>query len=192
MRFLRGILYSGLISLVSYGFDFAPAGVAPSNNSFGSFSIGGVHTTITNAKMQHYKNERSAVLFGLKRGVMFGESQNVLLNAYIDGRAGSEHKNGLYGISFGAQVGYRLFNGRIIALVGGGLEMNNLAMPQSSEQYNIYGGTARVELFFDIAQGYGISVGYMRGFREKSKKIHAQRFESESIMITLSFYDFSI
>ena len=93
----------------------------------------------------------------------------------------------------GGQLGYRLFNGRIIILLGGGFEMSNLAMPHiPKEQYNIYGGLARAELFIDIAQGYGLSVGYTRGFNEKSKKLKGESFDTQGIMLTISFYDFSI
>lgn len=171
--------------------DFSPAPVYENNSTFGSVSIGGVAYNVKNK--QDYDNTRGAVLFGLKRGFLFGSSKKVLLNAWLEGSAGAENKNGLYGGSVGGQLGYRLFNGRVIILLGGGFEMSNLAMPHiPKEQYNIYGGLARAELFIDIAQGYGLSVGYTRGFNEKSKKLKGESFDTQGIMLTISFYDFSI
>ena len=70
--------------------------------------------------------------------------------------------------------------------------MSNLATPEPKEQYNIYGGVARAELFFDIAKGYGLSVGYTQGFNYRSKKLINERFDTSSIMISISYYDFSI
>lgn len=170
--------------------DFSPAPLSADNTTFGSVMIGGVAYSVKNN--QGYNNRRGAVLFGLKRGIMLGDSQKTLLNAWLDGSAGSENKNGLYGLSCGGQVGYRLFDGRMIVFLGGGFEMSNLAMPQSSEQYNIYGGVARAEMFIDIARGYGLIVGYTRGFNERSKKISGQSFDTQAIMVSVSFFDFSI
>ena len=171
--------------------DFSPAPIYENNSTFGSVSIGGVAYNVKSK--QDYDNTRGAVLFGLKRGFLLGDSKKVLLNAWLEGSAGAVNKNGLYSGSVGGQIGYRLFNGRVIVLLGGGFEMSNLAMPHiPKEQYNIYGGLARAELFIDIAQGYGLSVGYTRGFNEKSKKIKDKTFDTQGIMLSVSFYDFSI
>nr|WP_247600031.1 hypothetical protein [Helicobacter cinaedi] len=171
--------------------DFSPAPIYENNSTFGSVSIGGVAYNVKSK--QGYDNTRGAVLFGLKRGFLLGDSKKVLLNAWLEGSAGVENKNGLYSGSVGGQIGYRLFNGLVIVLLGGGFEMSNLAMPHiPKEQYNIYGGLARAELFIDIAQGYGLSVGYTRGFNEKSKKIKGESFDTQGIMLSVSFYDFSI
>ncbi|WP_334095371.1 hypothetical protein [Helicobacter typhlonius] len=183
--------------LYAQGLDFSTAPILSDNSTFGAVSIGGVQTTITHqsGEMQNfkdYKDTRNAVIFGLKRGFMFLDSKTLLLNAWIDGRAGQEKKNGLYAFSLGAQVGYRFFNGRMIGLIGGGFEMSNLATPEPKEQYNIYGGVARAELFFDIAKGYGLSVSYTQGFNYRSKKLINERFDTSSIMISISYYDFSI
>ncbi|WP_243543075.1 hypothetical protein [Helicobacter cinaedi] len=193
-----GILKRFLLSLfvLSVGqnllaVDFSPAPIYENNSTFGSVSIGGVAYNVKSK--QGYDNTRGAVLFGLKRGFLLGDSKKVLLNAWLEGSAGVENKNGLYSGSVGGQIGYRLFNGSVIVLLGGGFEMSNLAMPHiPKEQYNIYGGLARAELFIDIAQGYGLSVGYTRGFNEKSKKIKGESFDTQGIMLSVSFYDFSI
>ncbi|BBB19880.1 hypothetical protein [Helicobacter cinaedi] len=193
-----GILKRFLLSLfvLSVGqnllaVDFSPAPIYENNSTFGSVSIGGVAYNVKSK--QGYDNTRGAVLFGLKRGFLLGDSKKVLLNAWLEGSAGVENKNGLYSGSVGGQIGYRLFNGLVIVLLGGGFEMSNLAMPHiPKEQYNIYGGLARAELFIDIAQGYGLSVGYTRGFNEKSKKIKGESFDTQGIMLSVSFYDFSI
>lgn len=195
---LKGIYKRFLFSLFIFGvgqnlvaLDFSPAPIFENNSTFGSVSIGGVAYNVKNK--QDYDNTRGAVLFGLKRGFLLGSSKKVLLNAWLEGSAGTENKNGLYGGSVGGQIGYRLFNGRVIVLLGGGFEMSNLAMPHiPKEQYNIYGGLARAELFIDIAQGYGLSVGYTRGFNEKSKKLKDESFDTQGIMLSISFYDFSI
>lgn len=193
-----GILKRFLLSLfvLSVGqnllaVDFSPAPIYENNSTFGSVSIGGVAYNVKSK--QGYDNTRGAVLFGLKRGFLLGDSKKVLLNAWLEGSAGVENKNGLYSGSVGGQIGYRLFNGSVIVLLGGGFEISNLAMPHiPKEQYNIYGGLARAELFIDIAQGYGLSVGYTRGFNEKSKKIKGESFDTQGIMLSVSFYDFSI
>lgn len=193
-----GILKRFLLSLfvLSVGqnllaVDFSPAPIYENNSTFGSVSIGGVAYNVKSK--QGYDNTRGAVLFGLKRGFLLGDSKKVLLNAWLEGSAGVENKNGLYSGSVGGQIGYRLFNGLVIVLLGGGFEMSNLAMPHiPKEQYNIYGGLARAELFIDIAQGYGLSVGYTRGFNKKSKKIKGESFDTQGIMLSVSFYDFSI
>lgn len=193
-----GILKRFLLSLfvLSVGqnllaVDFSPAPIYENNSTFGSVSIGGVAYNVKSK--QGYDNTRGAVLFGLKRGFLLGDSKKVLLNAWLEGSAGVENKNGLYSGSVGGQIGYSLFNGLVIVLLGGGFEMSNLAMPHiPKEQYNIYGGLARAELFIDIAQGYGLSVGYTRGFNEKSKKIKGESFDTQGIMLSVSFYDFSI
>ncbi|EFR46763.1 hypothetical protein [Helicobacter cinaedi] len=195
---MGGILKRFLLSLfvLSVGqnllaVDFSPAPIYENNSTFGSVSIGGVAYNVKSK--QGYDNTRGAVLFGLKRGFLLGDSKKVLLNAWLEGSAGVENKNGLYSGSVGGQIGYRLFNGLVIVLLGGGFEMSNLAMPHiPKEQYNIYGGLARAELFIDIAQGYGLSVGYTRGFNEKSKKIKGESFDTQGIMLSVSFYDFSI
>ena len=195
---VRDILKRFLLSLFVFGvgqnllaLDFSPAPIYENNSTFGSVSIGGVAYNVKSK--QDYDNTRGAVLFGLKRGFLLGDSKKVLLNAWLEGSAGAENKNGLYSGSVGGQIGYRLFNGRVIVLLGGGFEMSNLAMPHiPKEQYNIYGGLARAELFIDIAQGYGLSVGYTRGFNEKSKKIKGESFDTQGIMLSVSFYDFSI
>ncbi|WP_231900324.1 hypothetical protein [Helicobacter cinaedi] len=195
---MGGILKRFLLSLfvLSVGqnllaVDFSPAPIYENNSTFGSVSIGGVAYNVKSK--QGYDNTRGAVLFGLKRGFLLGDSKKVLLNAWLEGSAGVENKNGLYSGSVGGQIGYRLFNGSVIVLLGGGFEMSNLAMPHiPKEQYNIYGGLARAELFIDIAQGYGLSVGYTRGFNEKSKKIKGESFDTQGIMLSVSFYDFSI
>ena len=195
---MGGILKRFLLSLfvLSVGqnllaVDFSPAPIYENNSTFGSVSIGGVAYNVKSK--QGYDNTRGAVLFGLKRGFLLGDSKKVLLNAWLEGSAGVENKNGLYSGSVGGQIVYRLFNGSVIVLLGGGFEMSNLAMPHiPKEQYNIYGGLARAELFIDIAQGYGLSVGYTRGFNEKSKKIKGESFDTQGIMLSVSFYDFSI
>lgn len=195
---MGGILKRFLLSLfvLSVGqnllaVDFSPAPIYENNSTFGSVSIGGVAYNVKSK--QGYDNTRGAVLFGLKRGFLLGDSKKVLLNAWLEGSAGVENKNGLYSGSVGGQIGYRLFNGSVIVLLGGGFEISNLAMPHiPKEQYNIYGGLARAELFIDIAQGYGLSVGYTRGFNEKSKKIKGESFDTQGIMLSVSFYDFSI
>ena len=195
---MGGILKRFLLSLfvLSVGqnllaVDFSPAPIYENNSTFGSVSIGGVAYNVKSK--QGYDNTRGAVLFGLKRGFLLGDSKKVLLNAWLEGSAGVENKNGLYSGSVGGQIGYRLFNGLVIVLLGGGFEMSNLAMPHiPKEQYNIYGGLARAVLFIDIAQGYGLSVGYTRGFNEKSKKIKGESFDTQGIMLSVSFYDFSI
>ncbi|WP_231853520.1 hypothetical protein [Helicobacter cinaedi] len=193
-----GILKRFLLSLfvLSVGqnllaVDFSPAPIYENNSTFGSVSIGGVAYNVKSK--QGYDNTRGAARFGLKRGILLGDSKKVLLKAWLEGGGGVENKNGLYSGSVGGQIGYRLFNGLVIVLLGGGFEMSNLAMPHiPKEQYNIYGGLARAELFIDIAQGYGLSVGYTRGFNEKSKKIKGESFDTQGIMLSVSFYDFSI
>ncbi|WP_300859877.1 hypothetical protein [uncultured Helicobacter sp.] len=191
------VLAIGMLCLQVQGLDFSTAPIPADNHTFGSLSIGGVHSKIWHTSgnrtmLQDYESARNAVIFGLKRGVMLGNSKAFLLNAWIDGSAGSENKNGFYAFSLGGQMGYRFFNGRVICLVGGGFEMSNLAMPDVDEQYNIYGGLVRAELFFDIARGYGLSIGYQQGFNYKSKKLLDERFDTSRIMLTLSYYDFSI
>ncbi|WP_291027482.1 hypothetical protein [Helicobacter sp.] len=197
-KLLKNLVWAiGLFISCAQGIDFSPAPTSLDNRSFGSFSIGGVRSSITHTsgemlEFKDYKSTRGAVIFGLKRGLMFGDSQRLLLNAWIDGRAGQENKNGLFAFSLGAQGGVRLFGGRVIGLLGGGFEMSNLATPEEKEQYNIYGGLAKAEIFIDIARGYGLSVGYTRGFNYKSKKLLGERFDTSSLMLTLSYYDFSI
>lgn len=201
MRIVTHLTTLSLVAIVSAlnlcALDFSPAPTYPQNNTFGALSIGWAHSNIVSAKadstaMGDYKSARNAVLFGLKRGFALGDSRTILLNAWIDGSAGSESKNGLYAFSLGGQVGYRFFSGRVIGLVGGGFEMSNLAITQTDEQYNIYGGLVSAELFFDIARGYGISVGYKHGFNYQSKKLPAERFNTSGIIVAFSFYDFSI
>ncbi|MCX2716682.1 hypothetical protein OQH61_02915 [Helicobacter sp. MIT 21-1697] len=195
MKLLQNLIILNVINLsLVWGIDFTPAPV--SSHSFGSLNIGWLHSTITgvqsNEVLQDYKSTRNAMLFGLKRGLILTEQKNLLLNAWIDGSAGRENKNGLYNFSLGGQIGYRFFGGRVIAFVGGGFEMGNLAMADPKEQYNIYGGIARAEMFVDIAQGYGLSVGYTRGFNEKSKKLLGEHFDTQSFYVSISYYDFSL
>lgn len=195
MKLLKNLIILNILNLsLVWGIDFTPAPV--SSNTFGSLNIGWLHSTITGAQrnevLQDYKSARNAMLFGLKRGFILTEGKTLLLNAWIDGSAGSENKNGLYNFSVGGQIGYRFFDGRVIAFVGGGFEMSNLATPEPKEQYNIYGGIARAEVFIDIAKGYGLSVGYQRGFNEKSKKLLGERFDTQSFFVSVSYYDFSI
>lgn len=183
----------GCLTHNTFAVDFSPAPLFENNNSFGAFSIGGVYSRIQNSRNDLGNSKRGAVSFELKRGLMLLESRSLLLNAWLEGRAGNTNKNGLYGISTGGQLGYRFLNGRVIALVGGGFEMNTLPIyAESKEQYNLYGGIARAELFIDIARGYGLSVGYVHGFNERSKKLPTQIFSTDCIMISFSFYDFSI
>ncbi len=180
------------VCLNLYALDFSPATTSLENKTFGSFSIGGVNSSVKNPSSD-YKDSRNGVVFGLKRGVSLGDFQKSLLNLWIDGFAGRENKNGLYGFSLGGQYGYRMFGGRIVGFLGAGFEMNNLAMPsEAKEQYNIYGACGKVDIFIDMAHGYGISIGYTHGFKHRSKKILNDRFDTSSIMITFSYYDFNI
>lgn len=194
MKAIKKLVFITFLCVGTQGIDFSVAPVFPNNSTFGSLNIGGVRSSITHSsgEMQDYKNNRGAAIFGLKRGFALGDSRSFLLNVYIDGAAGRENKNGFYAFSVGGQVGYRFFSGRVIGLLGGGFEMSNLAMPQTTEQYNIYGGLVKAEIFIDIARGYGVSVGYTQGFDYKSKKLLGERFDTSSIMLTLSYYDFSI
>lgn len=165
-----------------------------SKHTFGAFSIGGVYSQIASENTGlnnagEYQSKRGGVLFGLKRGMVFKEKY--LLSLYIDGTAGREHKNGLFSLALGAQGGFRLFGGRLLTLIGGGFGVSNLAT-SLSEQYNIYGYHAKLELFIDIAKGYGLSIGYMYGFNYESKPTLPKRFDTSSIMLAFSFYDFNI
>ena len=177
-------------------FDFSSAPVTD-NRTFGSLHIGGNYTLVQ-SPARDYKSERGAVIFGLKRGLMLGENKNWLLNMWLDGSAGKENRNGLYGFSLGGQAGYRFFNGRVIAHLGGGVELMNLAMPSPTsdpkDQYNIYGGLINAEFFIDVAKGFGLSVGYRRGFRYQSGKtaINNMRFSVDTFIVSFSYYDFSI
>ncbi len=194
---LKNIVASGflLIGCGVYALDFSPASVG-SKRGFASLHIGGTYA-ITQNTSRDYKSERGAVIFGIKRGLALGQQRKMLLNAWLDGSAGKENRNGLYGFSLGGQVGYRLFNGRIIAHLGGGFELQNLAIPEIStqrNQYSIYGGLVNAEIFLDIAKGYGLSVGYRRGFRYQSGKseLNHMRFNNDVFIVSFSYYAFSI
>lgn len=185
-----------LYGFCAYTLDFSSAPVSNDNKGFASFHIGGNYS-ITQSTSGDYRSERGAVIFGLKRGLTLDKQRKVLLNAWLDGSAGKENRNGLYGFSLGGQIGYRLFNGRIITHLGGGFELLNLAVPEIStqkNQYSIYGGLVNAEIFLDIAKGYGLSVGYRRGFRYQSGKseLSNKRFNNDVFIVSFSYYSFSI
>lgn len=185
-----------LISYCAYTLDFSPASVSNDNKGFASFHIGGNYS-ITQSTSGDYRSERGAVIFGLKRGLTLDKQRKVLLNAWLDGSAGKENRNGLYEFSLGGQIGYRLFNGRIITHLGGGFELLNLAVPEIStqkNQYSIYGGLVNAEFFLDVAKGYGLSVGYRRGFQYQSGKseLSNKRFNNDVFIVSFSYYSFSI
>ena len=198
-------VYASVLAALGVGafaLDFSPAPLKEGNSTYGSVSLVGYYQrevgqrgggSLATSDGSRYENERGAVGFGLKRGVMLGEEKAWLLGAWLDGYAGSENKNGLYGASVGLDGGYRILGGRLIALGGVGFMMSNLALSHGpKEQANIYGGVARAELFIDIAQGFGLSVGYMRGFSHKSKKLIGERFDTDSLFVAIRFYDFGI
>lgn len=190
------LICTALISTAN-ALDSSPAAVNVdnNNNTFAALSVGYMQKRITNSALD-YKDTRAAVNFGLKRGIAFTESKQWLVNGYLEGSAGSENQNGLYTINVGAQVGYKMW--RAILHLGIGYELSNLATDtqasafSDNSQYNIHGLNARAELFFDIAKGYGLSIGYMRGFNERGKNLGSLRFQSQSIIIGISYYDFSI
>lgn len=161
---------------------------------YGAYNLGAIYSNIQSKSDNQtigkdYKSERFGVTFGIKRGVAF---DNILLGAWLDGNAGRENKNGLYGFSSGIQAGYKLLDSKIILLGGIGGGVQNLATKQSSEQFNIYGFASRAEIAFNIHKGYGFSVIYEHFFDQKASKISGARFSQDRIIFAFSYYDFEL
>lgn len=127
--------------------------------------------------------------FGLERG---WHTHNVMLGGYLNGVAGQD-----YSLHLGFRLSYLAF-GYVIPSVGISYGLQNLRLPNDSQQYNTHTAGFNAGLFVNVARGFGLkfegSYFYPMGILRKSNAdlYGNPRFSGYSFVVSFTFYDFSI
>lgn len=137
------------------------------------------------------RNTSLSFNFGVDTGWIYGEKKDILFGLFLDGSTAVRDKRALYSLGMGVSLGGRLWDGRVIPQVRLGYLLAHLPI-NVSKQYNVQGGLAEFNMFFDIAKGYGMFVAYRHGFAMEVLKASAPRFNVSAVMIGFNFYDFDL
>lgn len=180
------------------GWHFAPPVV--SGKSYGAFKIGYLYQSLYSSNIPLLNNDNSYLLntsnvyFGLQRGWVGGPKKMLMVGGYLDAGAGNT-----YYLSAGADFALRLLDGWIIPKVSLGYQLQHLGLPNDSNQYNIQSGVATLGVFFNIAEGLGISIeGRSELFpftivrKVNADSYNNPKFNMYAIMVSFTFYDFGI